>query len=191
MSFVLATANPHKAAEIYTVFSATELLPRPVGLPVVEESAETLFGNALLKARAVTEFTGQPAIADDTGLEIEAYRGILGPRTARFAPDATEYKDKMALVLELLSGLSANNRTARFITVALAYFPDGRIVHAEGRLDGRIAEQLHGSNGFGYDPIFLPTCGNGQTYAEMSFDQQVRISHRTRAFRQLRIALGM
>jgi XTP/dITP diphosphohydrolase len=190
MPFVLATANAHKAEEIYTVFTEAELVGRPAAVPAIAETADSLVGNALLKAQAIARFTGQPAIADDTGLEVDACRDILGIQTARFAPDAVDYRTKMESLLDLLADIPGDQRSARFATVALAYFPDGRIVKAEGQLAGHITRHIHGSNGFGYDPIFVPD-GFCQTYAEMSFAERIRISHRVIAFRRLRAALGL
>jgi XTP/dITP diphosphohydrolase len=190
MVFVLATANEHKVREILTVFARSELLPRPSDLLPVDESADTLYGNAVLKARAVAERTGKAALADDTGLVVDAQQDILGTHTARFEPEATDYRDKMAAIVRRLDGVPQAQRSARFLTVALAYFPDGRILHAEGRLEGYIAENPDGLNGFGYDPIFVPFAGTGGTFASMSFADRVKISHRTRAFRTLRESLN-
>jgi XTP/dITP diphosphohydrolase len=126
-----------------------------------------------------------PAIADDTGLEVDALGGAPGVYSARFAgPDAT-YADNVARLLERLAGVEPRNRTARFSTVAVAHWPDGREVAAIGEVDGTIAEAPRGSQGFGYDPVFVPAEGDGRTFAEMAAAEKHALSHRGRAFRTL------
>jgi XTP/dITP diphosphohydrolase len=188
-TFVLATANPDKAAEIVAVLhdagAPVELAPRPETADEVEETGATLEENARLKAAALCAATGLPAIADDTGLEVDALGGAPGVYSARFAgPDAT-YADNVARLLERLAGVEAPRRTARFATVAVARWPDGREVAAIGEVDGTIAETPRGTNGFGYDPLFVPTEGDGRTFAEMSTAEKHALSHRGRAFRTL------
>jgi XTP/dITP diphosphohydrolase len=187
--FVLATANPDKAAEIVAVLrdagAPAELTPRPPDVAEVEETGATLEENARLKAAALCAATGLPAIADDTGLEVDALGGAPGVYSARFAgPDAT-YADNVARLLERLAGVEPRNRTARFSTVAVAHWPDGREVAAIGEVDGTIAEAPRGSQGFGYDPVFVPAEGDGRTFAEMAAAEKHALSHRGRAFRTL------
>jgi XTP/dITP diphosphohydrolase len=187
--FVLATANPDKAAEIVAVLrdagAPAELTPRPPDVAEVEETGATLEENARLKAAAHCAATGLPAIADDTGLEVDALGGAPGVYSARFAgPDAT-YADNVARLLERLAGVEPRNRTARFSTVAVAHWPDGREVAAIGEVDGTIAEAPRGSQGFGYDPVFVPAEGDGRTFAEMAAAEKHALSHRGRAFRTL------
>jgi XTP/dITP diphosphohydrolase len=187
--FVLATANPDKAAEIVAVLrdagAPAELTPRPPDVAEVEETGATLEENARLKAAALCAATGLPAIADDTGLEVDALGGAPGVYSARFAgPDAT-YADNVARLLERLAGVEPRNRTARFSTVAVAHWPDGREVAAIGEVDGTIAEAPRGSQGFGYDPVFVPAEGDGRTFAEMAPEEKHQVSHRGRAFRTL------
>jgi XTP/dITP diphosphohydrolase len=188
MQLVCASANPDKVAEIAAMLepSGIELLPRPSEVPDVEEDAETLEGNALLKAEAVCNATGMAAVADDTGLEVESLGGAPGVRSARFAGEDATYVDNVMKLLEALSDLpEPDQRVARFHTVAMVRFPDGREVLAEGAVDGSIAPAPRGENGFGYDPIFEPVEGDGRTFAEMSADEKHAISHRGRAFRAL------
>jgi XTP/dITP diphosphohydrolase len=187
--FVLATANPDKAAEIVAVLrdagAPAELTPRPPDVAEVEETGATLEENARLKAAALCAATGLPAIADDTGLEVDALGGAPGVYSARFAgPDAT-YADNVARLLERLAGVEPRHRTARFSTVAVAHWPDGREVAAIGEVDGTIAEAPRGSQGFGYDPVFVPAEGDGRTFAEMAAAEKHALSHRGRAFRTL------
>ena len=152
----------------------------------VEETGESLEENALIKARAVTETTGLPVVADDTGLEVDALDGEPGVRTARFAgPDAT-YDDNVIRLLEAMEGVE--DRTAHFRTVVALVFPDDVEVVAEGSVDGVIARARRGSGGFGYDPIFEVA---GRTLAEMTVQDKNDLSHRARALRALGQRLGL
>ena len=184
--FVSATGNPDKLREIVAILgSEIELLPRPEGLAEPEEDAATLEGNARIKAVCVAEASGLPAIADDTGLEVDALDGEPGVRSARFAGENATYEDNVALLLERLQEIPATARTARFKTIALAHWPDGKEVIAEGTVEGVIATTPRGTNGFGYDPIFIPADSDNRTLAEMSNTEKNAISARGRAFRQL------
>jgi XTP/dITP diphosphohydrolase len=185
---VLATANLHKAAEIAPLLPAgVGVVPRPAGLPDVDETADTLEGNARLKAVAVCEATGEPAVADDTGLEVDALGGRPGVWAARYAGPGATYADNVAKLLAELDGVT--DRRARFRTVALVRFPDGGEVVAEGAVTGTIAGRARGEAGFGYDPVFVPDEGDGRTFAEMTPDEKQAVSHRGRAFRALGEAL--
>ena len=187
--FVLATANPDKAAEIRDVLAAAgsplTLEPRDPSIPEVEESGTTLEENARLKATAICEATGSPAIADDTGLEVDALDGAPGVHAARFAGDGASYTDNCALLLQRLASVGPGHRGARFTTVAIARWPDGREVAAIGTVEGSIADAPRGAGGFGYDPVFVPDEGDGRTFAEMNADEKHELSHRGRAFRTL------
>ena len=187
MKLVLATANPDKAREIADALSGFELVPRPAEVPDVDESADTLEGNARLKAQALCAATGEPAVADDTGLEVEALDGRPGVHSSRFAGPHATYADNVAKLLADLEGVE--NRRARFRTVALVCFPDGREVAAEGTVDGMITTEARGDEGFGYDPVFVPDEGVGRTFAEMTLSEKQAVSHRGRAFRALAEAL--
>ncbi len=182
---VLATANPDKARELAALLEGFEVALRPFDLPDVEETADTLEGNARLKAVAVMEATGELAVADDTGLEVDALDGRPGVWAARYAGPGATYADNVAKLLDELAGVPAERRTARFRTVAVALFPDGREIVAEGAVDGRIAESPRGQAGFGYDPVFVPDGGDGRAFAEMSIDEKAEVSHRGRALRAL------
>jgi len=197
LSLVLATANADKAREIVAIVygvagDAIELRPRPADVPDVEETGETLEENARLKARALVDATGVAAIADDTGLEVDALGGAPGVHSARFAGENAGYADNVAkLLVELDSVLVTGDvgRRARFRTVALACFPDGRELVAHGVVDGVIAADGRGTGGFGYDPVFVPAAGDGRTYAEMSITEKSALSHRGQAFRALAAGL--
>ena len=157
--------------------------------PDVEETGSTYLDNAHLKARAGAAALGEPALADDSGIEVDALGGRPGPRSARFAgEDATDEQNLEAL-LRALKGVPGPGRTARYRCVAVLAFPDGRELHAEGICEGILVPKPRGARGFGYDPIFVPG-GWDRTMAELSDREKDRISHRGRAFRALREALG-
>ncbi len=186
---VLATANPDKARELAGLLEGFDVVPRPAGLPDTEEDADTLEGNARLKAVAVAEATGELAVADDTGLEVDALGGRPGVYAARYAGPGATYADNVAKLLEELAGVPAGERTARFRTVAVARFPDGREIVAEGSVEGMIAEVPAGEEGFGYDPVFVPAGGGGRTFAQMTRPEKAEVSHRGRALRALAAVL--
>jgi XTP/dITP diphosphohydrolase len=191
---VLASANPDKVAEIAAVLAdalPVDLVPRPPEVPDVVEDGATLLDNARLKALALVSATGLAAVADDTGLEVEALGGAPGVYSARYAGEGATYADNVAKLLAELSALQDGGgaRRARFRTVALVAFPDGGEVWAEGAVDGSISEAVRGDGGFGYDPVFVPRDGDGRTFAEMSPSEKHGISHRGRAFRSLAAAL--
>lgn len=188
---VLATANPDKAREIAEILGpGVELVPRPTGVADVDETEETLVGNARLKAVALVEATGEAAVADDTGLEVDALDGAPGVRSARFAGEGASYADNVAKLLAVLEDVAEPDRTARFRTVALVRFPDGEEVAVEGVVAGAIAAEPRGGGGFGYDPVFVPDEGDGRTFAQLSAAEKHATSHRGRAFRALATALN-
>jgi len=186
---VVATANPDKAREIRAVLEAEglaiELVPRPSGVPEVEETGETLLDNARLKARALADATGLAAVADDTGLEVDPLGGAPGVHSARYAGADATYSDNVTKVLDELDSAHRNARTARFRTVVVLAGPAGDEISAEGVIEGVIASSARGAAGFGYDPVFVPAGGGGRTFAEMSASEKDAISHRGRALRSL------
>lgn len=194
LQLVSATANPHKLSEITGVLAGfADVTPRPDGLPDVDEDADTLVGNAELKVAAVAAAAGQPAIADDTGLEVDALGGDPGVRSARYAGEQANDTDNVSRLLEELEAVGAarpDSRRARFRTVVVVGWPDGRRVLANGVVEGFIAESPRGTSGFGYDPVFIPDDGDGRTFAEMTADEKNAISHRARALRALASQLG-
>ena len=162
-----------------------DLVPRPKELADVVEDADTLLGNARLKAVAVCAATQLPALADDTGLEVDALDGAPGVITARFAGEgATDAQNRQKMLLEL-DGKDAAQRSARFRTVALLRFVDGREIVAHGVCEGSVALHEIGDRGFGYDALFIPADGDGRTFAQMTIEEKHELSHRGRAFRAL------
>lgn len=185
--FVLATANPHKTDEVRRVLEPfdVELLPRPQDVTDVDETEETLEGNALLKAWALTRATGEAAIADDTGLFIDALDGRPGVYSARYAGERASYADNVQKVLAELDGVDESRRTARFRTVIAVTYPDGASWWVEGVLEGAILTSPRGDAGFGYDPVFAPVDLGGTSLAELAPAEKDAISHRGRALRAL------
>ncbi|MBC8196188.1 MAG: RdgB/HAM1 family non-canonical purine NTP pyrophosphatase [Acidimicrobiia bacterium] len=182
---VLASANPDKVAELRLLLNGVvEVMPRPTDLAEVVENEETLEGNARLKAAAVCRATDCAAIADDTGLFVDALGGRPGVRSARFAGDDATYADNLAKLLEELASTPPERRSARFQTVVMVKYPDGRELTATGTVEGHIAESPTGGGGFGYDPVFVPVEGDGRSFAEMGDDKH-RFSHRGRALRAI------
>jgi XTP/dITP diphosphohydrolase len=188
-TFVLATANPDKAREIATVLAeeapSLELLARPPEVADVDEVGETLEDNARIKAVALCAATSLPAVADDTGLHVDALGGAPGVHTARYAGEDATYADNVKKLLGELDALPLEQRGARFATVAVARWPDGLEVAALGEVEGVITSTARGDGGFGYDPVFVPLEGDGRTFAEMNDGEKNALSHRARAFRTL------
>ena len=189
--FVCASANPDKVAEIADLLrDVVVLLPRPDSVGDIVEDADTLLGNARLKARAIAQASGLPAVADDTGLEVDALDGAPGVHTARFAGDNATYADNRAKLLGILRNVAPALRTARFRTVALVAYPDGSEQWAAGVCEGSIALVERGERGFGYDAVFVPNEGDDRTFAEMSVEEKHSVGHRGRAFRALALLLS-
>jgi len=186
---VCASANPDKLAEIAAILDGVvELLPRPSAVPDVVEDADTLVGNARLKAVAICDAAGLPAVADDTGLEVDALDGAPGVYAARYAGEGCSYADNRVKLLAELAGVT--DRSARFRTSVVVHWPDGTELAVDGVCEGTITETEHGERGFGYDAVFRPADGDGRTFAEMTDDEKHAISHRGRAFRNLLDALA-
>ncbi|CAN5446410.1 RdgB/HAM1 family non-canonical purine NTP pyrophosphatase [soil metagenome] len=181
---VCASANPGKVAEIVALSDGVvDLRPRPPEVPDVVEDADTLVGNARLKAVAICEATQLAAVADDTGLEVHALGGRPGVRSARYAGEGCTDADNRAKLLAELAEL--NDRRAQFRTSVLVHWPDGRELVVDGVCEGTIAPAERGDRGFGYDRLFVPLDGDGRTFAEMSEREKNAVSHRGRAFRAL------
>jgi XTP/dITP diphosphohydrolase len=187
---VCASANPDKVSEIEEILASCGVVlePRPATVPDVEENAETLEGNARLKAEAIVNATGAASLADDTGLEVEALDGAPGVRSARYAGEPSDSVANIAMLLrelELAGAKTPQDRRARFRTVVMVRWPDGSETVAEGIVSGVIASEVRGDGGFGYDPVFVPDDGDGRTFAEMNSSEKHAISHRGRALRAL------
>ena len=190
MRLVLATGNPGKVAEIAAILDGADLVPRPADLGDPVEDGPTLLANARIKAAAVVTATGEAALADDTGLEVDALDGRPGVTTARFAGEGATADDNIARLLAELAGVPPDRRTARWRTVALVLRPDGSEVVAEGVCEGTISAARRSEGGFGYDPVFVPADGDGRAFSEMTVAEKNAISHRGKAFRQLDSVLG-
>jgi XTP/dITP diphosphohydrolase len=184
-TFVLATANAHKAEEIRHVLEpyGIELLDRPLDVPDVDETEETLEGNSLLKARALSDATGLPAVADDTGLFIDALQGRPGVYSARYAGEKATFADNVSKALSELDGVDDERRSAYFRSVIAVAYPDGTSWWVDGKLDGMILHSAIGEHGFGYDVIFAPTDFGGTSLAQLTPDEKSAISHRGQALR--------
>lgn len=179
---VAATANQHKLDEMRAVFGdRIELLPRPADVPEVVEDAASFVGNARLKAHAIAEAAGAPALADDSGLEVDALDGAPGVESAYYGGGDHDDAANRARLLRELADLPADQRGGRFKTVMVLRWPDGREFVAEGACEGTIGFEERGQNGFGYDSLFHPVDGNGRTFAEFSPQEKNAISHRSRA----------
>lgn len=175
----LATGNAHKVDEVQAILGeGFEVEARD---PEVEETGTTFEENALIKARALAAATGEPAVADDSGIAIDHLGGAPGVRSARW----TEEGDWIPRVLRELDGVPADRRTCRYVCAAAVVWPDGREVVVRGTVEGRVADAPRGTGGFGYDPIVVPLEGDGRTFAEMTAAEKHAISHRSRAFTTL------
>lgn len=184
LQLVCASANPGKVAEIEQLMpQGVSLLPRPTAVPDVVEDADTLVGNARLKAQAIVNATGCAALADDTGLFVDALNGLPGVRTARYAGEEATDTDNKAKLLTALENSTA--RTCRFITAVVVLWPNGDEIVVEGVCEGSIATSETGTLGFGFDAVFIPTDGDGRTFAEMNAVEKNTMSHRGRAFVEL------
>ncbi|MBX3285260.1 MAG: RdgB/HAM1 family non-canonical purine NTP pyrophosphatase [Actinobacteria bacterium] len=191
MRAVLASANPKKVAEIREILGgALDLVPRPPEVPDVVEDAPTFVGNARLKASALVAATGLAALADDSGIEVDALGGAPGVWSARYAGEGATDEDNVAKLLAALADRpDPADRTARFRCVLVLQQPDGTEVVADGAVEGRIATGPRGSGGFGYDPVFVPAEGDGRTFGEMDPAEKHAMSHRGRALAALLAAL--
>ena len=175
----LATSNPHKVDEIAAILGNRFALEARD--PGVEETGATFEENALLKARAVCAATGAAAIADDSGIVIDALDGRPGVHSARWTGEL----DWIPRVLRELDERPDAPRTARYVAAAAACWPDGRELVVRGVVEGLIADAPRGDGGFGYDPLFVPAEGDGRTFAEMTAAEKHALSHRGRAFSAL------
>lgn len=185
MKIIAATSNKNKIIEINNKFAGItglEIIPLSEykGVPEIIEDGRTFSENALKKARAIRDFTGEISLADDSGLVVDAIGGEPGIYSARYGGENLTDADRYNLILEKLKGVEENSRNARFICSIAMAFPDGREFYTEGVCEGRIAFVPGGNNGFGYDPVFfIPELEC--TMAEISLEEKNRISHRARA----------
>lgn len=190
---VIATRNRKKVKEIKRILQGVPVVLYTLedfpGCPEIEEDAGTFEGNAVKKATAVAMYSGKPAVADDSGLEVYALDGAPGVYSARYAGSSADDRKNLEKLLGELGGVEEGKRGARFVCcVALAY-PDGRVETFVGFSEGRIGKDPKGFSGFGYDPVFYPK-GHNTTFAEMSADEKDALSHRGVALRKLRAYLS-
>ena len=190
----IASRNAHKLREIGRICAAWPVEWLTVEnhegpWPEVEETGSTYLENALLKARAGAAALDEPALADDSGIEVDALGGRPGPRSARFAAEDATDQQNLDELIRALKGVPGSGRTARYRCLAVLAFPDGRELHEEGICEGTLLGKPRGTHGFGYDPIFVPE-GWDRTMAELEDAEKDRISHRGRAFRALGEALA-
>lgn len=186
----IASKNAHKLRELARICAdwptewVTVASHDPAAFPDVEETGSTYLENAMLKAHAVAAALGIPALADDSGIEVDALGGRPGPRSARFAGDDASDEENLRALLAAVKGVPAGGRTARYRCVAAIAHPDGSAAHVEAVCEGSLRSSPAGAGGFGYDPVFEPA-GWDRTMAELSDEEKDRISHRGRAFRGL------
>ncbi|MEX2293764.1 MAG: RdgB/HAM1 family non-canonical purine NTP pyrophosphatase [Acidimicrobiales bacterium] len=179
MRLLFATGNAHKVEEVRDILGPTyEIEARDPG---AEETGATFEENALIKARALCTQSGEPAAADDSGIEIDHLDGAPGIRSARW----TDEGDWIPRVLRELEGVPISGRGCRYVCAAAVVWPDGREVVVRGEVEGVIVDGPRGDGGFGYDPLVQPIEGDGRTFAEMTPDEKHQISHRSRAFTAL------
>ena len=184
MRIVCASANPHKVEELARLLPTwVDLVPRPSDIGDIDEDAPTLEGNAIIKAVEIANHASEWAIADDTGLEVDALNGAPGVRSARFAGEQATDAENRALLIAKLDGTT--NRSAQFRTVVALVSSKGDIHFVGGECAGTIAESERGDSGFGYDSLFIPTDGDGRTFAEMTGPEKDAVSHRGRALAQI------
>jgi XTP/dITP diphosphohydrolase len=187
---VLATRNPAKLAELRRILEAGHVpvtvsdLDEFPGMPEVAETGLTFEDNALLKARAVAAFTGLPAVADDSGLCVDGLNGMPGVLSARWSGNHGDDEANLRLVLGQMADVPAEHRAARFECAAAFVLPTGAEHVTEGVVEGWLTDAPRGTNGFGYDPIFVPE-GSELTTAQISAEEKDKISHRGRALRAL------
>ena len=186
----IASRNAHKLRELGRVCAdwpvewVTVENHDPSAFPDVEETGHGYLENAVLKATQVAAALGLPAIADDSGIEVDALGGAPGHRSARYAGERATDEQNLQALIRAMRGVPAGGRTARYRCVAAIAWPDGQTAHAEGVCEGALVSRRRGGRGFGYDPIFVPA-GRDETMAELTDEQKDRISHRGRAFRAL------
>jgi XTP/dITP diphosphohydrolase len=190
----LATHNPHKLRELARICADWPVewvsveTRDPADFPDVKETGASYLDNAALKGRAVAQALGLPALADDSGVEVDGLGGKPGSRSARYAGEGATDEQNLQALIKAIRGIPAAGRTARYRCVAALSYPDGAIEHVEGVCEGTLRTTPAGDGGFGYDPIFVPV-GWDATMAELTDEEKDRISHRGRAFRGLRAAL--
>lgn len=193
MELVIATRNRKKIEEIRRIIAGMPValysLDDFPGCHEVEEDADTFSGNAVKKAKAVAQYTGKPALSDDSGLEVYCLGNAPGVFSARYAGEGAGDRENLKKLLKEMSGTEDPGRGARFVCCIALAFPDGRVETFEGTVKGRVGREERGANGFGYDPVFYPE-GHTRTFAEMSGREKDSLSHRGRALKKLQAYLA-
>lgn len=182
MEFLLASGNPHKAEELNKLLDGMNIVAASEKVKVIEDG-DTFTANALKKAKSYHDFFKKPAVADDSGLFVEALPNQLGVQSARFAPELEEYKDKNNKLIELMEGKEGDERAAYFVCVLCFYISEKEIYFFEGRVAGKIAKEQRGDAGFGYDPVFIPDAQPDKHLAEIP-EWKMQNSHRAKACRE-------
>lgn len=190
MTFALATANPGKVTEMREIlagFGHKTVTRDEFGIDIdITETGETFFENALLKAKAICEITGLPAIADDSGLIADALGGAPGVYTSSYGGEGLDNTGRCAFLLDQMTGME--HRDAKFVCTIVCMYPDGSFIRAEGECRGKISTEPAGSGGFGYDPVFIVE-GLNKTMAELSAEEKNEVSHRGKALREFALLL--
>ena len=190
MKVVLASKNPHKLVEISAILQPLQVelvLESELGVDIeVEETGQTFEENSFLKAHAVMQATGLPALADDSGIAVDALNGAPGVYSARYGDDpALDDWGRLLLLLKNTEHVPDGQRQAQFVSVITLVYPDGRVIQARGEAHGELLREAHGQGGFGYDPIFY-LYENDLSTAELSPEEKNRISHRGRALQKMK-----
>ena len=180
MTFVMATHNRDKLREMRRILEPLGIEAVTRDLPEVEETGVTFRENAYLKAKSACEATGMPAVADDSGIMVDALHGAPGVYSARFAGEDATDEDRNNKLLELLQDVPPEKRTARYVCAVCCVFPNGKTIEAEGTCEGAIGYAPRGTGGFGYDPIFYV---GSRTYGEYTAGEKDAVSHRGKAMR--------
>lgn len=181
-TFIIATHNKHKLSELERILAPLQIDAVTAQLDEVEETGTTFAENAFLKANAACLQTGLPAVADDSGLMVDALDGAPGVYSARYAGEGASDMDRIQKLLFNLKDVKKGNRTAKFVCSICCVYPNGDIITAQGECTGTIGFEPQGSDGFGYDPIFLV---NGKSFAQLTAEEKDKISHRGRALKEL------
>jgi len=186
ITFIIATHNKNKLNELERILTPLNINVATAELDEVEETGTTFAQNAFLKADAACRQTGKPAVADDSGLMVDALDGAPGVYSARYAGEGASDDDRIQKLLHNLEDIPKEERTAKFVCSICCVFPNGDKVTAQGECAGMIGFEPKGTDGFGYDPVFLV---NEKSFAELSAQEKDKISHRGRALREFAVQL--
>ena len=191
-SFIIASNNPHKVEELDRILNplgikSVTAKDAGINLSEVEETGETFAENARLKAQAAYKISGMPAVADDSGLMVDALGGAPGVYSARYAGENATDADRISKLLTELKDVPENERTAAFVSSICCILDEGSMIEVSGRCNGKIAFEPVGEGGFGYDPVFV--VADGRSFAQLTAEEKDKISHRGNALRALKVEL--